>query len=94
MRPCHRHEVRRFWFSATDEARRLGPYRLDSASCAAQGDNSMESTPGPTTVENFRRAETDTYFGATVKKGGFGTFDHNREPVPIDQQTVLPTVRR
>lgn len=36
------------------------------------------SKPVPVTVENFVRAETDLYFGAVVKKDGFGKFEHNR----------------
>jgi hypothetical protein len=43
----------------------------------------------PVTVENFARAESDLYFGGTVKLGGFAKFYHNREPTPIDQQTVV-----
>ncbi len=43
----------------------------------------------PVTVENFVRAETDTYFGAVVKKGGFGKFDPSRELAPLDGQTVI-----
>src|SRR5262249_46336731 len=46
--------------------------------------------PVPVTVENFRRAETDTYFASTVKRaGGTGKFDHHREVMPIDKQTVI-----
>jgi hypothetical protein len=47
----------------------------------------------PVTVENFVRAESDLYFGASVKKGGFGKFEHNREMLPIDKQTVIRTNR-
>jgi uncharacterized protein (TIGR03066 family) len=43
----------------------------------------------PVTAENFRRAESDLYFAAVVKKDGFGKFEHNREPTPIDKQTVI-----
>lgn len=43
----------------------------------------------PVTVENFARAESDLYFAATVKAGGFARFSHNREPTPIDQQNVI-----
>lgn len=44
----------------------------------------------PVTVENFVRAESDTYFAATVKGfDAFGKFGHNREPTPIDKQTVI-----
>jgi hypothetical protein len=43
----------------------------------------------PVTVDNFVRAETDTYLGKTVKEGGFGKFIHNRTPTKIDEQTVI-----
>ncbi|MCI0465479.1 MAG: DUF1254 domain-containing protein [Beijerinckiaceae bacterium] len=43
----------------------------------------------PVTADNFVRAETNVYFGAIVKKGGFGMFEHDRESTPIDQQTVI-----
>src|SRR5882724_10824733 len=45
------------------------------------------------TADNFVRAETDLYFGAVVKKDGFGKFEHNREALPIDKQTVIRTNR-
>lgn len=41
------------------------------------------------TPDNFRRAETDLYFGNFVKEGAFGQFIHNREPTPLDRQTVV-----
>jgi hypothetical protein len=41
------------------------------------------------TVDNFRRAETDTYFTKFVKEGGFGKFHHERELASIDDQTVI-----
>ena len=44
----------------------------------------------PVTVENFVRAESDTYFAATVKGyDAFGKFGHNRVPTPIDKQTII-----
>lgn len=43
----------------------------------------------PVTVENFSRAESDLYFSSIAKRGGFGTFDHSREPALIDEQTVI-----
>ncbi len=46
-------------------------------------------TPVPVTADNFNRAETDLYFGRVVKSGGFGQFDHSREPAPLDKQTVI-----
>ena len=43
----------------------------------------------PVTAENFARAESDRYFAAAVKKGGFGKYYHSREPTPIDKQSVI-----
>jgi hypothetical protein len=43
----------------------------------------------PVTPDNFVRAESDLYFGAVVKNGGFGKFDHTRDPAPLDKQTVI-----
>jgi hypothetical protein len=34
--------------------------------------------PVPVTVKSFARAESDLYFGNSVKLGGFGKFYHNR----------------
>jgi len=50
-------------------------------------------TPIPVTVDNFVRAETDMYFSNAVRDGGFGKFHHNRQPLPLDQQTVIRTNR-
>lgn len=47
------------------------------------------SPPVPVTVDNFRRAETDTYFGRFARDGGFGGFKHERALAPIDHQTVI-----
>lgn len=48
----------------------------------------------PVTVDNFIRAETDLYFSAVaLKKGGFGEFEHDRTPLPLDGQTVIRTNR-
>jgi hypothetical protein len=44
----------------------------------------------PVTVENFTRAETDTYFASIVKAaGGVGQLFHRRELEPIDNQIVI-----
>jgi hypothetical protein len=43
----------------------------------------------PVTPDNFVRAESDLYFAGVVRNGGFGKFDHTREPAPIDKQTVV-----
>jgi hypothetical protein len=39
----------------------------------------------PVTVENFIRAESGLYFGAIVKKDGFGKFEFTRTPSLIEQ---------
>ena len=41
------------------------------------------------TVENFVRAESDTYMAATAAMDAFGKWLHYREPTPIDGQTVI-----
>ncbi|HEX7879010.1 MAG TPA: DUF1254 domain-containing protein, partial [Candidatus Eisenbacteria bacterium] len=41
------------------------------------------------TVDNFRRAESDTYFARFAKDGGFGKLSHERELAAIDRQTVI-----
>ncbi|MGO4258542.1 DUF1214 domain-containing protein [Marmoricola sp. RAF53] len=41
-------------------------------------------------VDNFRRAETDRMFGdIQAGTGGINQLRHNREPAPIDEQTVI-----
>jgi len=48
-----------------------------------------QTKPVPVTIENFPRAESDLYFAGIVKNGGFGKFDHTRDPAPLDKQTVI-----
>jgi len=43
----------------------------------------------PVTVDNYIRAESDVYFGLTVKNGTLGKFRHGRELVPLDGQGVI-----
>ena len=44
----------------------------------------------PVTVDNFVRAETDRYLAANAETiGVLGKFQHSREPVAIDKQTVI-----
>ncbi|MBB5764422.1 DUF1254 domain-containing protein [Methylorubrum rhodesianum] len=58
-----------------------------SASAFAQSSN---STPTSVTVENFTRAESDLYFATAVREAGsIGRFDHHREVMAIDKQTVI-----
>lgn len=49
----------------------------------------VSGDPVPVTSDNFVRAETDLYFTNVVINGGFGKFDHTREPAPLDKQTVI-----
>jgi hypothetical protein len=48
-----------------------------------------DGTPIRVTVDNFRRAESDTYFARFVNEGGFAKFKHERELASIDNQTVI-----
>jgi hypothetical protein len=44
----------------------------------------------PVTTDNFVRAESDLYLSGILKdSGAVGKFNHNREPAPIDNQTVI-----
>jgi para-nitrobenzyl esterase len=56
---------------------------------AAPVETSAGNSPVPVTVKNFQRAESDKYFGDTVKLGGFGKFFHYRTPTPIEDQKVV-----
>ncbi|WP_315127820.1 DUF1254 domain-containing protein [Comamonas antarctica] len=40
-------------------------------------------------MDNFIRAESDTYLAALAKQGGLGKLLHRREPASIDHQTVI-----
>ena len=63
---------------------------LAGAAASAQ----QPATQVPVTVENFPRAETDLYFGSTVKEaGGIGKFLHRREVSDVDKQAVIRTNR-
>jgi hypothetical protein len=46
-------------------------------------------TPVAVNADNFIRAESDMYFGHTVREGGLGRFVHYREVMPIDKQIVI-----
>ena len=46
--------------------------------------------PQPVTVDNFVRAESDTYFANLLKESGrLGALNHRREVASIDSQTVI-----
>lgn len=55
----------------------------------ASGAHAQSGGAVPVTADNFPRAESDLYFGNIAKDGGFGKFDHRREPAAIDNQTVI-----
>lgn len=40
-------------------------------------------------VDNFSRAESHKFFSRTVERGGFGTFVHNADLVPVQSQFVI-----
>ena len=40
-------------------------------------------------IDNFRRAETDTYFARFVKQGAFGKLNHERELAAIEKPAVI-----
>jgi len=43
----------------------------------------------PVTVDNYNRAQSDVYFGQTVKAGAFGKFRHGRELAPIVSRGIV-----
>ncbi|WP_240648375.1 DUF1254 domain-containing protein [Pararobbsia silviterrae] len=60
-----------------------------SAQSAPPASTAQTTTVVPVTPDNFARAESDMYFSGAVKMGGFGKFNHTREPAPIDNQSVI-----
>jgi hypothetical protein len=66
-------------------------WKLADLEKVASGGEKFEPTAitCPVTPENFVRAESDLNFGHIVKDGGFGKFNHRREPAAIDNQTVI-----
>jgi hypothetical protein len=44
----------------------------------------------PVTADNFNRAETDMYFGKSLKRGGIGNLSHSRELYLTDSPVVRP----
>lgn len=50
----------------------------------------LAQEPVPVTVDNFVRAESDTYMGNLAKESGaLGKLIHHREPASIDNQTII-----
>jgi hypothetical protein len=48
-----------------------------------------EAQSVPVTLDNFTRAETDSYFSKHTADGGFGQFFHNRAPTRVEYQPVI-----
>lgn len=63
--------------------------RILVAVCSLAVASADDGKPMRVTVDNFRRAESDTYFARFVKEGSFGKFKHERELASIDNQTVI-----
>ena len=45
--------------------------------------------PVPVTIETYNRAQTDVYFGETVKAGALGKFRHGRELAPVVNRGIV-----
>ncbi len=43
----------------------------------------------PVTIESYNRAQTDVYFGQTVKAGALGKFKHGRELAPVVKAGIV-----
>ena len=60
---------------------------------AATGSVALAQAPSgaavQVTVVNYNRAQSDVYFGQTVKAGAFGKFRHGRELAPIDRRLII-----
>jgi hypothetical protein len=59
-----------------------------SAAVPADGNAALRVT-----LDNFRRAETDTYFRKFVTEGALGKFAHQRGMAPVENQAVIRTNR-
>lgn len=64
---------------------------LLAAACIALPVAAQSGAAAPITVntDNFVRAESDFFLAGMVKNGAFETWDHTREPAPLDKQTVV-----
>ncbi|MDE1993519.1 MAG: DUF1254 domain-containing protein [Rhizobiaceae bacterium] len=62
-----------------------------AAFCFSAGIQAAVAADVPVTVDNFVRAETDLYFNNALKDAGgvTGKFNHRREPMSIEHQTVV-----
>ncbi|MGE8065998.1 DUF1254 domain-containing protein [Pseudomonas sp. NPDC089569] len=68
---------------------RVIPLVLLTTAALAWQNVSVAAEQNTVTVDNFIRAESDTYFAKFAKEGGFGKFSHERQLAPIDKQSVI-----
>src|SRR6516225_4669300 len=76
------------------EAMRRSCTQIGAAlSLAATSSVALAQAPSGTdvlvTVGNYNRAQSDVYFGLTVKTGAFGKLVHGRELTPIDNWGII-----
>jgi hypothetical protein len=50
---------------------------------------SSSGTAVPVRVDNYNRAQSDVYFGLSVKNGALGKFRHGRELMPAERRGVI-----
>src|SRR5262249_11823210 len=75
------------WFSAPSVSdSRAPPPRSDRARL---GRSAPACSPSEQSAWRPPRFVPPWHLAAVVKKEGFGKFEHNRDPTPIDQQTVI-----
>lgn len=60
-----------------------------AAACVAASGSALSGEEMKVTVDNFTRAESDTYFAKFVKDGTLGKFSHERELAAVDKQSVI-----
>jgi hypothetical protein len=62
-------------------------------SLAATGSVALAQQPSgtavPVAIDNYIRAQSDVYFGQTVKAGAFGKFRHGRELAPVVSRDIV-----
>src|SRR5258705_10308456 len=77
----------------SEAMRNFRPQICAALSLAATSSLALAQAPSspavPVTVDNYVRAQSDIYFGQTVKAGAFGKFLHGRELAPIDRRLII-----
>ena len=62
---------------------------LLAATCSVVLAQQPPGTVVPVGVDNYIRAQSDVYFGQTVKAGAFGRFRHGRELAPVASRGIV-----